>query len=194
MRRLTRERLTGCQVTQASRFEEIVLPHLDAAYNLARWLLRDPVLGEDVVQEAIVRALGHFETYRGGDARAWVLRIVRNAAYDALATRVRQAETPIEAETTDGGLSEAPTLIDPAADPEAALARREQACLLDRALQALPIELRECLVLRELEEMSYREIGRITGVPIGTVMSRLWRARQALLRAGRDAGLSGGGK
>ena len=149
-------------------FEEVVLPHLDAAYGLARWLLRDPALAQDVVQDAMVRALRYFGSFRGGDGRAWVLQIVRNAAYEAM--RGRRAEVP---------LSEA--LPASEADPEAACAEQEGAGQLEAALGRLPVELRECLVLRELEEMSYREIAEVTGAPIGTVMSRLWRARQMLL-------------
>ena len=158
----------------ASEFEQAVLPHLDAAYNLARWLMRDAVAAEDVVQDAVVRALGYFGTYRGGDARAWLLQIVRNVAYGALAGRKR-ADTTTTAED-DPALR----VPDPAPDPEAALLRQDDLSHMGRALAALPIELRECLVLRELEELSYREISRVVGVPVGTVMSRLWRARRAL--------------
>ncbi len=160
-------------------FERAVLPHLDAAYNLARWLVGDATLAQDVVQDAVMRALSYFGSFRGGDARAWLLRIVRNTAYTALAARRRGGTASLDAVGRNG---EAPALQvhDPADDPEAALARREDAAQLDRALAALPLELRECLVLRELQELSYKEIGHVTGVPVGTVMSRLWRARQAL--------------
>ena len=150
-------------------FETAVLPHLNAAHNLGRWLVRDPSLAEDVVQDGMVRALAYFATFRGGDARAWLMQIVRNVAYTALAARP-MAELP-EIDPAD-----------PADDPEAALARRQSAATLDQALAALPVELRECLVLRELEELSYKEIAHVVGVPVGTVMSRLWRARQALMR------------
>lgn len=170
-------------VPDAGRFEQAVLPHLDSAHNLARWLVRDASLAEDVVQDAVLRALGYFASYRGGDARAWLLRIVRNAAYTALAARRRGREASL-----DGGMpgpdGDPPALQvpDPADDPEAALAHREDLRQLDQALQALPVELRECLVLRELEGLSYKEVAHVTGAPIGTVMSRLWRARQALIR------------
>jgi len=159
----------------ASSFEQVVLPHLDAAYNLARWLVHDPTLAQDVVQDASVRALGYFTTFRGGDGRAWLLRIVRNTAYDTLASRKRDSATSLD--------DVAPELepSDPADDPETALSRRQDLRTLDQALAALPVELRECLVLRELEEMSYKQIAHVTGMPVGTVMSRLWRARQALL-------------
>ena len=157
-------------------FEDVVLPHLDAAYGLARWLLRDPALAQDVVQDAMVRALRYFGSFRGGDARAWVLQIVRNAAYEAI--RARRVEVPLSEALPTG-----------AADPEAACATQEESGQLEAALGRLPMELRECLVLRELEEMSYREIAEVTGAPIGTVMSRLWRARQLLVgKAGKEGG------
>lgn len=152
-------------------FERVVLPHLDAAHNLARWLVRDPGLAQDVVQDAAVRAISAYPGYRGGDARAWWLRIVRNVAYDMLAARRRMAGVPVDE-----------ALADTAATPEAALGQRKSHAELDRTLAALPPELREALVLRELEGLSYKEIAVVTGVPVGTVMSRLWRARQALLR------------
>jgi RNA polymerase sigma-70 factor (ECF subfamily) len=166
-----------------SGFEQVVLPHLDAAYNLARWLVRDPTLAEDVVQDAAVRALGYFSSYRGGDGRAWLLRIVRNAAYTAIAARNRDSASTLE-DAGPGSDCEPVALrvADPADDPEAALAHRQDLGKLDRALAALPVELRECIVLRELEELSYKEVAQVTGLPIGTVMSRLWRARQALMQ------------
>ncbi len=172
----------------AGRFEQIVLPHLDAAHNLARWLVRDASLAEDVVQDAVLRALAAYAFYRGGDARAWLLRIVRNRAYDALAARRGR-----DARLDDGGPGaddDFPALQvpDPADDPEAALARRQGLERLDRALEALPVELRECLVLRELEGLSYKEIAHVAAVPIGTVMSRLWRARQVLMGGQAGAG------
>ena len=157
---------------ERARFEATVLPHLDAAYNLARWLVRDANLAEDVVQDAAVRALTGFGGFRGGEPRAWLLRIVRNAAYTALGKRT----DPVADELA---LTEIP---DPGPTPETRLQRAEETGRLEHALAALPLELRECLVLRELEELSYKQIADVTGVPIGTVMSRLWRARQALLR------------
>ncbi|MCK8784558.1 sigma-70 family RNA polymerase sigma factor [Roseomonas sp. NAR14] len=170
----------------ASEFERDVLPHLDAAYNLARWLVRDPAVAEDVVQEALLRAL-RYQDGRRGAVRPWLLRIVRNAAYAAIGARRRLAEVPLEGEAV--AAPPAPpfgdALGDAPGDPEAAFARRQALERLDGALAALPEELRECLVLRELEELSYREIAQVTGVAIGTVMSRLWRARRALLAAAR---------
>jgi RNA polymerase sigma-70 factor, ECF subfamily len=160
-----------------SEFEQRVLPHLDAAYNLARWLVRDPAAAEDVVQEAMLRALRYHAGLRG-EAKPWLLQIVRNVAYGALATRRKAAEVPL-----DGDAPHDPP--DPADDPEATLARHQERHHLDRALAALPEDLRECLVLRELEELSYKEIAQVTGVAIGTVMSRLWRARRDLMEAAR---------
>jgi RNA polymerase sigma-70 factor, ECF subfamily len=163
-------------------FEQLVLPHLDAAHNLARWLVADATLAEDVVQDAVVRALNYFETYKGGDARAWLLRIVRNNAYTTLGARKRGSMTSLDSMDPGADGEEHPALqvADPADDPEAALGHRQDLARLDHALAALPVDLRECLVLHELEGLSYKEIAQVTGVPIGTVMSRLWRARRAL--------------
>jgi RNA polymerase sigma-70 factor (ECF subfamily) len=156
----------------SNAFEQAILPHLDAAYNLARWLLHDAAAAEDVVQDAVLRALRHFAGFRGGDPRAWLLQIVRNTAYSAL--KSRHPHVPLGEEDLD--------IPDPALGPEAALAQRQDQAQLETALAALPPILRECLVLCELEQLSYRQIADVTGVPIGTVMSRLWRARQLLAR------------
>ncbi len=151
--------------------QDIILPNLDAAYNLARWLTRDPTLAEDIVQDSVARALTYAHSFRGDNARAWLLQIVRNTAYAAL-----RARTAASAEIA------VPEDIEDHADtPEAALEKHQGLRQLDAALASLPDELRECLVLRELEDFSYKEIVQATGVPMGTVMSRLWRARQALL-------------
>ncbi len=167
----------------ASTFEQAILPHLDAAYNLARWLVRDPSAAEDIVQDAVLRALQYFASFRGGDGRAWLLQIVRNTSYAALKTRHTGTEVSLgsgtgEADREGFGMD----VPDPGPSPEAMLAERQDLARLDTALAALPIELRECLVLCELEELSYKDIARITQVPIGTVMSRLWRARRMLMR------------
>ncbi|MEA2789014.1 MAG: hypothetical protein QOG73_1420 [Acetobacteraceae bacterium] len=164
-------------------FERVVMPHFNSAYNLARWLAGDVALAEDIAQDAMLRALTYFGSYKGGDARAWLLRIVRNVAYGALAARRRGGTRSLD----DPGLihegeSLAMQIADPGDDPEATLVRSQTFTRLDQALAALPPELRECLVLHELEELSYKQVAHVTGVPIGTVMSRLWRARQALMR------------
>lgn len=155
-------------------FDTVVVPHLDAAYNLAMWLVRDQALAQDVVQDAAVRALGYFRSFRGGDGRAWLLSIVRNVAYDTMSARVRA--------TTLGTDDDALEVADPAADPEKALSDAQARDTLDRAIAALPLDLRECLVLRELEDLSYKQIALVIDAPIGTVMSRLFRARQLLLQ------------
>jgi RNA polymerase sigma factor (sigma-70 family) len=157
-------------------FAALALPHLDAAYNLARWLIGKGD-ADDVVQEAMVRALTYFPSYRGGNSRAWLLSIVRNAAYAALDQRRRTKVEPLD------DAEDAIELADPGADPEAALVKARAVSRLDTLLARLAPELREALVLRELEEMSYREIAEVTGAPIGTVMSRLWRARMSLAKA-----------
>lgn len=162
-------------------FEQAVLPHLDAAYNLARWLIRDPVAAEDIVQDACVRALQYFDSFRGDDGRAWLLQIVRNIAYVRLKASRPGGEVSLggDSSTEYGFGMDVP---DPGPGPEAAYAQRQDLALLDAALAALPVELRECLVLCELEQLSYKDIAHITDVPIGTVMSRLWRARRMLKR------------
>jgi RNA polymerase sigma-70 factor, ECF subfamily len=159
------------------RFGQEVLPHLNAAYSLARWIVRDASLADDVVQDAVLRALGYFSSFRGGNARAWLMRIVRNAAYDAVAARQAQA-VPADRSADE--------VHDPAMGPEGALVEAEEKAWLHRAVGSLPADLRECLILRELEEFSYKEIAQITDVPIGTVMSRLWRARQLLIGLGQQ--------
>ena len=167
-------------------FELVVLPHLDAAYNLARWLMRDGDAAEDVLQEAMVRALTYFTSFKGINPRAWLLQIVRNTAYGSMALN-RGAETvPIAEESDDGSGAE---LVAAGDDPETALLRARGATQVRELIAALPVELREALVLREFEECSYKEIAEATQTPIGTVMSRLWRARQLLARAAQAEGL-----
>lgn len=161
-------------------FAALALPHLDAAYTFARYLVRDPTAAEDVVQDAFVKALGYFDSFRGENFRGWLLRIVRNAAYDQMRRDRGGIDVSLGAEDT----LDPP---DPADGPEAALARKQDYARLAEALAALPVALRECLVLREIEELSYQEIVQVTGVPIGTVMSRLWRARRLLLQTHAEA-------
>jgi RNA polymerase sigma factor (sigma-70 family) len=167
---------------QALRFREAVLPHLDAAYNFARYLTRDPVAAEDIVQEAFLRAFRAFPTYRGGAPKAWLFAIVRNGFLD-WAGGAKRAGAVVVAE---GALSPAQVtamanVADPAQEtPEAALLRRRDAEAIRAVVENLPEPFRETLVLREFEDLSYKEIAGLTGAPIGTVMSRLARARQML--------------
>jgi RNA polymerase sigma-70 factor (ECF subfamily) len=155
------------------RFEAQALPHLDAAYNLARWLSRSPVDAEDIVQDAILRAFRAFDGYRGGDTKPWLLAIVRNCCRNALSDTRRRGHTPLPEHDADGIASNDP-------DPESLAARSSDSRKLNAAIALLPNEFREALILREMEEMSYREIAEATGAPIGTVMSRLARARAML--------------
>jgi len=170
------------------RFERLVLPHLDAAFNLARWLLRDRAEAEDAAQEAMLRAFRFFRGYQGGDARAWLLQIVRNTSY----TRLAKAG-PADATT------EFIEDLHPQADgtPEALAIAGDDRDRLMRALETLPAKFREVLVLREFEGCAYKDIATIMEIPIGTVMSTLARAREKLQRAlaptdGPGAGRGGG--
>lgn len=165
-----------------SRFEAVVLPYLDAAYALARWLTRNDADAADVVQEACLRGFRYFDSYREGDAKSWLLKIVRRTAYDWL-ERNRPAElVPLETEVDpDGPVHSAPMAI----SADALLESRSDLRRLDRLIETLPAPLREAIVLRELQGLDYRQIAEVTGVPIGTVMSRLHRARTAL-RKGWD--------
>ena len=166
-----------------ARFEAIALPHLDAAFALARWLTRNDADAADVVQEAFLRAFRYFDSYLGGDAKSWVLKIVRRTCYSWL-ERNRPADVvSLEAEEELGDM-----VATSAIDSEAMLENRSDLRLLDRLIEALPAPLREMIVLRELHELGYREISEVTGVPIGTVMSRLSRARSLLLRAHYQTG------
>ena len=164
-----------------SRFEALVLPHLDAAYRLARWLTRSPGDADDVVQEAFLRAFRSFDSLRSPDARAWLLAIVRNCHLTALEQRRRRAAEPFteEHEAREPAVGGAGSGAG-AAGPEEATVERDEQRTLTRLIAGLAPEHREVLLLRELEDMSYRDIATVTAVPIGTVMSRLARARAAL--------------
>lgn len=164
-----------------SRFETVVLPHLDAGYALARWLTRNDADAADVLQEACLRAFRYFDSYRDGDAKSWLLKIVRRACYDWL-ERNRPADiVPLEPEADPDGPVHPPPVA--TIDAEALLQSRSDLRRLDRLIERLAPPLREVIVLRELQELDYRQIAEVTGVPIGTVMSRLHRARSALRRA-----------
>lgn len=163
-------------------FERAALAHMDAAYNLAYWLLRNPADAEDVVQDAYLRAFRAFDQRTGSDIKPWLLAIVRNVAYRWLAVRQRHSnvislDAALPARDCDGAFLEAAS-DEPSAE-EMLVGRAEQA-LVRRALAELPPAFREVIVLREFEELRYQDIAAVTGVPIGTVMSRLARARDQL--------------
>lgn len=166
----------------AGGFEGVVLPHLDAAYNLARWLTRNPDDAQDVVQQAVLRALRFFGGFRGGDGRAWLLAIVRNTFRTWLEQNRRGGPT-MEYDDASISLEQMENSGEDVlhgTDPEKLLLRAADQRLVEAALLELPVEAREILVLRELEELSYKEIAQVIGVPLGTVMSRLSRARVLL--------------
>jgi RNA polymerase sigma-70 factor (ECF subfamily) len=153
-------------------FDEVVLPHLDVAYRLARWLMRNEHDAEDVVQEASLRAFRYFRTFTGGDGRAWFLRIVRNTCAGWRGRRVNGLTDPFDEEQHHSAQA--------GSDPEALLLQTDDATLIARAMHNLPDRLHQVLVLRELEGLSYRELSDVMGIPMGTVMSSLSRARHAL--------------
>jgi RNA polymerase sigma factor (sigma-70 family) len=160
-------------VGNSGRFEQLVLPHLDAAYNLARWLVRNPQDAQDIVQESYLRAFKFFSGFQGGDSRAWLLKIVRNTSYTFLeknkpASLADEFDEKIHA--TDTGPP----------DVESEMVRNVESRMLREALDALPLNFREILILRELEGMSYKEIAELVEVPMGTVMSSLARGRERL--------------
>ncbi|MEP7075555.1 MAG: sigma-70 family RNA polymerase sigma factor [Acidobacteriota bacterium] len=167
---------------KSSDFEETFLPHLDAAYNLARWLTRDPADADDVVQEAYMRAFKFYGNYRGGDGRSWVLKIVRNTCYTWI-----QKNRPREIVSEfDEGLHDVET-----ENPETILIRDIDKQKVREQMEQLPAEFREMIILRDLEGLSYKEIAGISDLPLGTVMSRLARARgklQIALRALESSG------
>lgn len=156
------------------RFEAEALPHMDAAYNLARWLSRSAADAEDIVQDAMLRAFRSYDGFKGGDAKPWLLAIVRNCWRDAAADRRRRRHEPLPDEHEKPLPADGP-------DPEGLAVRASEGRKLDRAIASLPEEFREVLILREMEDLSYREIADVTGALMGTVMSRLARAR-AMLR------------
>ncbi len=169
--------------SQSSRFETLVLPHLDAAYTLARYFMRDAEEARDAAQEALLRALRSADQCRSDDARPWLLAIVRNTCHTLLRRQGAGArEVPFDEELH--------TEVDETPEPEAALIRAADREAVRRALDELPLIFREVIVMRELQGLSYREVADVTGVPVGTVMSRLARARERLAR--RLAGSGGG--
>ena len=159
--------------SKLSRFEQIIVPHLDAAYNLARWLTRNEHDAEDMVQEAYLRAFKFLDGFHGTDARAWLLTIVRNTCYTWLQqNRSRDTTTSFDEEihTSESDDSNPATLVFKSDDRDK----------LKEALEELPVEFREVVVLRDLEDFSYKQIAEVINVPLGTVMSRLARARERL--------------
>jgi len=153
-------------------FEQSVMPHLNAAYNLARWLTRSGPDAEDLVQEAYLRAFRSFDSFHGHDARAWLLAVVRNTCFTFL--KKKGDQSTVEFDERMHGIADDPP------DAESILVNQAALGSLNHCLEALPFEFREAIVLRELEELSYKEISDIARVPIGTVMSRLARARKRL--------------
>lgn len=177
----TRKRVAGDG--QVQQFHALILPHLDAAYNLARYLTRDPTLADDVVQDAMVRAFRAFPQFRGGSPRAWLLAIVRNCCRTAQASAAGRVALVIhESGLGEGAAAELNRHADPGPTPEDEVMRQADVGMVRDAIEAIPEPFREVIVLRELEELSYAEIAEVTGVPIGTVMSRLARGRAMLAK------------
>jgi RNA polymerase sigma factor (sigma-70 family) len=169
---------------RARRFRDAALPHLDDVYVLARYLMRNSADAEDAVQECYLRALRHFDSYRGPAMKPWLLAILKNVCYAEFTRRGKQ-ETP--ADLTGGEpASEDPVWQEPQSSPEAIVLRQQDDATVRRLVEALPGPFREAIVLREINSLSYQEIAEVAGVPVGTVMSRLARAR-AMLRAAWNA-------
>jgi RNA polymerase sigma factor (sigma-70 family) len=168
---------------QAHEFRRLILPHLDGAYNLARYLTRDPTLSEDVVQDAVLRAFRSFGQYRGGSPRAWLFAIVRNCCRTAQAGKAGGVSLVIsESALSDEAAAQLARQPDPSPSPEEEVFRKADVDRVRSAIEAIPEPFRETIVLRDLEDLSYAEIAEVTGVPVGTVMSRLSRARAMLAR------------
>lgn len=169
---------------QTSEFRRLILPHVDGAYNLARYLTRDPVISEDIVQDALVRAFRSFAQFRGGSPRAWLFTIVRNCCRTAQAGRAGAVSLVISesalGEDAAARIGEQP---DPGPTPEESAFRKDEASRVRAAIESIPEPFRETIVLRDLEDLSYAEIAEVTGVPVGTVMSRLARGRGMLAKA-----------
>jgi RNA polymerase sigma-70 factor (ECF subfamily) len=174
-RRRERVEDSTASAARAEQFRLVMLPHLDGAYNFARYLTRDATAAEDIVQDAFLRAFRNFDSWRGDAPKAWLLTIVRNCFLNSLAARGRHAgiEPTEEIIATDPGTAEAET-------PETIVAQRTEVAMLRNTIENLPEPFRETLVLREFEDLSYKDIALLTNVPIGTVMSRIARARGML--------------
>jgi RNA polymerase sigma-70 factor, ECF subfamily len=163
---------TSATAVMDESFDEVVLPHLDAAYRLARWLVRNEHDAEDVVQEASLRALRYFRTFTGGNGRAWFLSIVRNTCRSWGGSRLERPTDSFDEERHSGAR--------PSFDPEMLAVHTDDVRLIERAMSQVPDRFRELLVLRELQGLSYRELADVMAIPMGTVMSSLSRARHAL--------------
>jgi RNA polymerase sigma-70 factor (ECF subfamily) len=167
------------QHDKARRFRDAALPHLDDVYTLARYLMRNAADAEDAVQECYLRALRHFDSYRGPAMKPWLLAILRNVCNAEFARRGRQETEPAADEQAE---ATPPIWQEPQASPETALLRQQDGDTVRRLVAALPQPFREAIVMREINDLSYNEIAEVAGVPVGTVMSRLARAR-AMLRS-----------
>jgi RNA polymerase sigma factor (sigma-70 family) len=173
-------------------FNRLILPHLDGAYNLARYMTRDPVLSDDVVQDAMIRAFRAFAQFRGESPRAWLFAIVRNCCRTAQSgARGTMALVIHESSLSEDAAAQLGQHPDPGPTPEEEVMRKADADRVRSAIEAIPEPFREAIVLRELEDLSYGEIAEVTGVPIGTVMSRLARGRAMLAKELLPAGSSG---
>ena len=161
-----------------AKFEALILPHLDAAYALARWLTRSDADASDVVQDSFLRALRYFDSYRGGETKTWLLKIVRRTCYDWMARNRPTNVISLDADQEADGETTAVSI-----SQDAQLESRSDLRQLGLIVASLPTQLRDTIVLRELHQLGYREIAEVTGVPIGTMMSRLHRARSQLLHA-----------
>jgi RNA polymerase sigma-70 factor (ECF subfamily) len=164
-------------MSQVGRFESTVMPHLDAAYNLARWLTRNDHDAEDVVQEAFMRALRYFDAMKGAEARPWLLKIVRNTCFTWLEKNRPADVVPLD--DSEEGSAQMAAAAD-FSTPEVILLQSANRKLVNQALEELPAGYREVIVMREIEDMSYKEIAAVAGIPMGTVMSRLARGRELL--------------
>ena len=168
---------------ERGRFEQVVLPHLDAAYNLARWLTRNDHDAEDVVQEAFVRAMRYFAKLKGSEARPWLLAIVRNTCYTWLEKNRPGDLVPMEDAGVEAHMQTLGNVSPFDGNPEVIVLQSANRKLVNQALEELPVAFREVIVMREIEDLSYKDIAAIAGIPAGTVMSRLSRGREMLRRA-----------
>ena len=167
------------------RFRDAALPHLDDLYTLARYLMRNPTDAEDAVQECYLRALRHFDSYRGPAMKPWLLAILRNVCNAEFARRGKE-EVPTDFAQDESVAEDMPMWQEPQASPEKLILRQQDSATIRRLVADLPEPFRETIVLREVNDLSYQEIAEVAGVPVGTVMSRLARAR-AMLRSAWNA-------